>query len=106
MPALYAPCPLCQGALDKDTFGWHLLYLPKVKQCACMIKTFAYHKPSEQGLEKISQLREAFSSLHTVMSKVCPESRELSVALTNLETTAMWAVKSIVYNDSASETEA
>ena len=31
------------------------------------------------------------------------ESRERSIALTEIETAAMWAVKSVVFNDPASE---
>lgn len=68
-----------------------------------MIKTFAYHKPSADGLEKISKLREAFSALHDAVSEIAPNSREKSVALTNLETTAMWAIKAVVCNDPESE---
>lgn len=68
-----------------------------------MKKTYAYHKPSPDGLEKIAKLREAFSNLHDIIEELSPQSREKSVALTNLETTAMWAIKSVVYNDPQSE---
>lgn len=68
-----------------------------------MKKTYAYHKPSSAGLEKIRQLREAFSQLHDTIESLAPNSREKSVALTNLETTAMWAIKAVVCNDSESE---
>lgn len=64
-----------------------------------MLKTFAYHAPSSDGLEKISELREAYSRLHEVLDRVAPHSREKAVALTELETSAMWAVKSVVFND-------
>lgn len=70
-----------------------------------MEKTFAYHKPSEDGLSKITALREAFSSVASLIKEVSPASREQSVALTNLETTAMWAIKSVVHNDPASVVE-
>lgn len=70
-----------------------------------MEKTYAYHKPSDDGLTKIKTLREAFSSLHNLIKEVAPESREKSVSLTNLETTAMWAIKSVVCNDSESVME-
>jgi hypothetical protein len=70
-----------------------------------MEKTFAYHKPSIEGLEKITRLREAFSDLNRLIKETCPQSREQSVALTNLETTAMWAVKSVVCNDPNSVVE-
>lgn len=64
-----------------------------------MLKTFAYHKPSPEGLEKITKLREAFSELSRIIEEAAPASREKSVALTNLETTAMWAIKAVVCND-------
>lgn len=68
-----------------------------------MHKTYAYHKPSQSGLEKINKLREAFSTLHDIVKELAPESREKSVAFTNLETTAMWAIKAVVCNDPESE---
>lgn len=64
-----------------------------------MNKTFAYHKPSADGLDKITKLREAFSTLHQQIEELAPPSREKAVALTNLETTAMWAIKAVVCND-------
>jgi hypothetical protein len=67
-----------------------------------MLKTFAYHKPSESGLSTITELREAFSTVHDAIMQNCPESRERAVALTELETAAMWAIKSVVFNDTAS----
>lgn len=64
-----------------------------------MKKTYAYHKPSESGIEKIRDLRELFSHVHDEIVRLAPESRERSVALTNLETTAMWGIKAVVCND-------
>ena len=68
-----------------------------------MEKTFAYHKPSAEGLEKITALRELFSSVHSEIKRLAPPSREQSVALTKLEETAMWAIKAVVCNDPQSE---
>lgn len=68
-----------------------------------MKKTYAYHKPSQEGLDKITTLRKAFSDLHDLIEGTAPQSREKSVALTNLETTAMWAIKAVVCNDPKSE---
>jgi hypothetical protein len=70
-----------------------------------MKKTYAYHKPSSAGLKAIKNLREAFSSVHELIEEVAPNSRERSVAITSLETAAMWAIKAVVFNDPASETE-
>lgn len=68
-------------------------------------KPFAYHKPSDYGLERINRLREEFSRVKAVIEQVCPESRHRSVAITELETAAMWAIKAVVFNDPLSEVE-
>lgn len=68
-----------------------------------MRKTYAYHKPSASGVEKIAALRRAFSELHDKIEELAPSARERSVALTNLETAAMWAIKAVVCNDPESE---
>jgi hypothetical protein len=68
-----------------------------------MNKTFAYHKPSDESSVKIRAIREAFSELHALIEELAPNSREKAVALTNLETTAMWAIKAVVFNDPKSE---
>jgi len=65
-------------------------------------KPFAYHKPSPDGMERITALREAFSAVKAAIEAACPESRQRSVALTELETSAMWAIKAVVFNDPAS----
>lgn len=68
-------------------------------------KTFAYHKPSSDAIEKIEKIRKAYSDLNAVILETAPHSRERSVAITELETSAMWAVKSIVHNDPESEVQ-
>lgn len=65
-------------------------------------KPFAYHAPSPTGLEKITALREGYSALKTLIESTCPPSLQLSVAITELETSAMWAIKAVVFNDPAS----
>lgn len=67
-----------------------------------MRKTYTYHKPSEQGIVNIQSIREGFDNLHTLLEQAAPHSRELSVALTHLETAAMWATKAVVVNDAGS----
>ena len=66
-------------------------------------KPYAYHKPSDDGLAKITVLREKFSEVERLINETCPSSRHKSVAITQLETTAMWAIKAVVFNDPASE---
>lgn len=68
-------------------------------------KQYAYHLPSPAGKVKIKQLRERFSDINNLIMETCPPSRERSVALTELETAAMWAIKSVVFNDLDSTVE-
>lgn len=68
-------------------------------------KPYAYHKPSKEGLEKINRLRAHFSEGERLIREICPPSRQQSVAITENETTAMWAIKAVVFNDPASEVE-
>lgn len=66
-------------------------------------KTYAYHKPSADGVAKIQQIRQAFSDFHAQLEGILAGSRESSLVYTNLETAAMWATKSVVLNDPGSE---
>lgn len=66
-------------------------------------KTFAFHQPSLSASEKINCLREHFSSLQRTIEAECPASRHRAVALTELETSAMWAIKAVVFNDPTCE---
>jgi len=68
-------------------------------------KPYAYHKPSPEGLAKINKLREHFSNGERLIKEICPPSRQQSVAITENETTAMWAIKAVVFNDPNSEVE-
>lgn len=68
-------------------------------------KPYAYHKPSARGLEAITRLRELFSQVEQTIKEVCPPSRHASLAITNNEQTAMWAIKAVVFNDPDSEVE-
>ena len=70
-----------------------------------IVKTFAYHKPSPEGLAKITALREAFTLVQAKVLDLSPHSRERSIALTELETAAMWAIKAVVCNDPDSTTD-
>lgn len=65
-------------------------------------KSYQYHKPSEKSLVDIAAIRKAFSGLHDLVEQLAPTSRERAIALTELETSAMWAIKAIVCNDPAS----
>lgn len=67
-------------------------------------KTFAYHKPSDEGVAKIQRLRKAYSALLKVLHEEMREhTREFALALTNLETSCMWATKDVALNDPNSQ---
>jgi len=56
---------------------------------------FMYHAPKEGQPEKYESLREKGKELAYLIEKLCPDSREKSVAITNLEQVIMWANASI-----------
>lgn len=52
--------------------------------------------PSPEAVESIEELRAWAKSLGANIIAHCPDTRERSLALTHLEETVMWAVKSLV----------
>jgi hypothetical protein len=68
-------------------------------------KPYAYHRPSAEGLRKITDLRQMFSMAERAIRDNCPDSRQRATAITWLENSAMWAIKAVVFNDPASEVE-
>lgn len=59
---------------------------------------FKYHSLKEGQPEKYNAIREKAKELAHLIDKECPNSREKSVAFTNLETAVMWANASIARN--------
>jgi len=70
-----------------------------------MVKTYQHHKPSPEGIDKIAKLRRLYSDLDNAVKQLAPDTRERSIELTNLEQSAMWAIKSVVIHDPLSEVE-
>lgn len=62
-------------------------------------KNFTYHPPTEEQKDKYWQIRNLAHNYADYLQKACPDSRELSLALTNLEQTVMWANASIARNE-------
>lgn len=65
------------------------------------VNPFGYFKPSEQILPLIQEVRDAYTTLNKFLLTL-PKSRQQSIAITELETSAMWAIKGLVLNDSNS----
>jgi len=55
-------------------------------------------KCTPEMIEKMNKIRGEFKSLHDKINEEIPDSREKSVTLTNLEQSAMWALKAITHN--------
>lgn len=64
---------------------------------------FTHYKPSPEGRKKLDTLRQAFKTTSSILRELAPQSRELSLAITNLEQSAMWAIKAVVVHDPESE---
>ncbi len=64
---------------------------------------FTYHAPKSDQPERYLALREKGKELALLMVETCPASRELSLALTNLEQATMWANAAIARNESLEE---
>lgn len=70
-------------------------------EIATEVNPFGYFKPSEEMLPVIQNVRDAYSTLHKFLLTI-PGSRQRAIAITELETSAMWAIKGLVLNDSGS----
>lgn len=68
---------------------------------ATEVNPFGYFKPAEEMLPLIQETRDAYSTLHKFLLAL-PSSRQRAIAITELETSAMWAIKGLVLNDSGS----
>ena len=50
---------------------------------------------SEEQRKKVAAVREGYKTLLALLNKTCPQGRELSLAITELEYSSMRAVKAI-----------
>jgi hypothetical protein len=60
---------------------------------------FTYHAPKGDQQARYVALRDCAKEFAKMILEKCPESRERSVALTELETSVMWANASIARNE-------
>jgi hypothetical protein len=66
---------------------------------AAIDNNFKYHAPKEGQPEKYEALRSLGKGLAEAIDQLCPNSREKSLAMTNLEQATMWANASIARNE-------
>jgi hypothetical protein len=62
-------------------------------------KRFTYHPPKEGQPVVYERIRRSAKELAYLISDVCPDSREQSVALTKLDEVVFWANASIARNE-------
>lgn len=67
---------------------------------------FMYHKPNPHQQHRYEVLRAAARDLALQIAESCPDSRERSLALTNLQQAIMWANASIALNEVPSVNQA
>lgn len=60
---------------------------------------FTYHSPKDDQPERYTALRNRAKQLAHEINDLCPDSREKSLALTNLEQSIMWANAAIARNE-------
>ena len=60
---------------------------------------FKYHEPKEGQVKKYADIRDTSKELAYIFTELCPESRELSLAITKLEEAVMWANAAIARNE-------
>ena len=59
---------------------------------------FEYQAPDENQIQMIKKLREQYRLLYEAINALLPDSREKSLAITNLEQSNMWANKAVVFS--------
>lgn len=66
---------------------------------ADLANRFTYHAPKPSQIPKYGIVRNEARRLAELLCKLCPDSRERAVALTNLETAVFWANAAIARNE-------
>jgi hypothetical protein len=85
--------------MGASTFGVMMISERIQKQ---IDNNFIYHAPRGGQVERITYLRKKAKEFAEDIAQQTPESREQSLALTNLEEAVMWANAAIVRNENES----
>ena len=73
--------------------------MPVQDQIKKIENAFVYHAPKADQADRYVAIRERAKDLALFLVRECPESRELSLALTKLEESVMWANSSIARHE-------
>lgn len=60
---------------------------------------FTYHAPKTDQSERYQKIRSKAKEFAQIIDELCPDSREKSVAFTQLETSIFWANAAIARNE-------
>jgi len=75
------------------------IYTPSDKMKSEIHTRFTYHPPKNDQSIRYEVIRKEALDFAKLITALCPESRELSLALTNLEQAVMWANASIARSE-------
>lgn len=93
--------PLRRGEKTIRRWAWNIASIaPKSLMTHEQIQnTFTYHKPFGTQQKRYEEIRECAKSLAHLFAASCPQSRETSLAFTNLQQAVMWANAAIAINE-------
>lgn len=74
-------------------------YIPSAEMIARLSNSFTYHAPKPGQGERYIAITNALKDAALLLVQYCPESRELSLALTHLEDARMRANSAIALNE-------
>jgi hypothetical protein len=74
-------------------------YTPSTADVAKVEKAFTFHPVQGDQAERYPLIRAKAKELAYFLMEQCPPSRELSVALTELQSSVMWANAAIAINE-------
>ena len=76
-------------------------YTPKPATQARIDRAFTHHAPipGTDQADRYREIRSHLGLLATRLCQLCPESRELNIALHHLEDAQSWAIASIARNE-------
>ncbi len=72
---------------------------PTLEQMDSLKKLFTYHPPKGDQAQRYELMREQAKNLALSFATACPPSRELSLAITHLQTAVMFANAAIAINE-------
>jgi len=88
-----------QGADDRLGEDENIKYLLSDENMSRLENNFTYHAPNLDQIPRYELIRAEAKKFALVLMKNCPSSRELSLALTDVENAVMWANASIARNE-------